>query len=351
MPPRTPTDCGRLQRNRALRSPPVFWPTLLSIRAAALLDAGSPAEHWNRLALDRALALNVEISQLGGRRGFAVTTTLANATLNPTSRPTGNRFEEGPLSNDMRDAKELLESREREGEPANELRGSENYYSADVEDDAAPDPRWVALPAGAPVRVHEWLIPPLLLLALAALETFDALNAGSIGASIFSMIAAGVSLLAAAAISTFGYFAYRDLTARATEKYLTVGMTALFVARGVDGARQRRLATPGAGRKTCCRADVATTPAVAHDHAETPMEARRYPRGNREHRMSARPTAYTRPGLRTATRISHGGPHRGPTHFWVRFSTPAGRDWPVLKPQPSGRPGPDVCRGDRHPSS
>ena len=96
---------------QGLRSPPVFWPMLLSIQAAALLHAGRPAEglpridpaiemmssdagttllsefyilkgdlllalatqqgrdvaeaeHWYRLALDRARALDVGISQL-----------------------------------------------------------------------------------------------------------------------------------------------------------------------------------------------------------------------------------------------------------------------------------------------
>lgn len=143
---------------RGLRSPPVFWPMLLSIQAAAFLHAGRPAEglpkidpaiemmssdagtsllsefyvlkgdlllalatqqgrdgteaeHWFRLALDRARALHVGISELraatricrvgraGGGRDTAVQA-LARVAA---------RFEDGPLSHDLREAKQLLD--------------------------------------------------------------------------------------------------------------------------------------------------------------------------------------------------------------------------------------------------
>ena len=143
---------------QGLRSPPVFWPMLLSIQAAAFLHAGRPAEglpridpaiemmspdggtsllsefyvlkgdlllalatqqgrdvaeaeHWYRLALDRARALDVGISQLraatricrvsaaGGGRDSAMHMLAQIA----------SRFDDGPLSHDLREAKELLD--------------------------------------------------------------------------------------------------------------------------------------------------------------------------------------------------------------------------------------------------
>ncbi|MET0828141.1 MAG: hypothetical protein ABWY26_01365, partial [Microbacterium sp.] len=68
------------------------------------------AEHWYRLALDRARALDVGISQLraatricrvsrpGGGRDSAIHTLASLVT----------RFDDGPLSHDLREAKELL---------------------------------------------------------------------------------------------------------------------------------------------------------------------------------------------------------------------------------------------------
>ena len=142
---------------QGLRSPPVFWPMLLSIQAAAFLHAGRPseglpkidpaiqmmssgagtsllsefyvvkgdlllalatrqggdvteAEHWYRLALDRARALNVGITQL---RAATRICRISTATSGRDSAmrmlaEIATRFDEGPLSHDLREAKELL---------------------------------------------------------------------------------------------------------------------------------------------------------------------------------------------------------------------------------------------------
>jgi hypothetical protein len=99
-----------------------------------------------------------------------------------------------------------------------------------VEDEAAPKPEWAPLPAGTPIRVREWVIPPLFLLGLAAIETWAALSAGSRGLPLFSAFAVSICIVAAGVLTIFGYHAYRDLTARAAEQYLRVGMASLFLA-------------------------------------------------------------------------------------------------------------------------
>ena len=144
--------------SQGLKSPPVFWPMLLSIQGAALLHAGRPAEglpkidpaiemmsadpgtsllsefyilkgdlllalatqqggdvadaeHWYRLALDRARALNAGISQLRAATRICLVNT-ATSERDSSMQMLAHiaaRFEEGPLSHDLREAKELLD--------------------------------------------------------------------------------------------------------------------------------------------------------------------------------------------------------------------------------------------------
>lgn len=98
-----------------------------------------------------------------------------------------------------------------------------------MEDDAAANSVLAALPAGTPTRVYEWVLPPLLLVGLAALEVWAALSAGSHGAPLFSALAVSVCIVAAGTLSVFGYRAYRALTAETAEQYLIVGTAALLV--------------------------------------------------------------------------------------------------------------------------
>ena len=142
---------------QGLKSPPVFWPMLLSIQAAACLHAGRPAEglpkidpaiemmsadagtsllsefyvlkgdlllalaiqqgrdvaeaeHWYRLALGRARALNVGISQLRAATRICrvnESTDGRDSALHMLAE-IASRFDDGPLSLDLREAKELL---------------------------------------------------------------------------------------------------------------------------------------------------------------------------------------------------------------------------------------------------
>ena len=88
---------------------------------------------------------------------------------------------------------------------------------------------WV-VPLSAPIRMYEWLTPPLFLVGLAAIELFAALGARSSGAPVFSVAAVSVSIIAAVALWIFGYRAYRDLTARAVQSYFVVAIASLFTA-------------------------------------------------------------------------------------------------------------------------
>lgn len=85
------------------------------------------------------------------------------------------------------------------------------------------------MPPGAPVRVYEWLVPPAALIVLAALEWFAPRRPSSHAAPVFSFLA--VTLLVAAGITLWiaGYRAYRDLTARAVERYRLTGAISLGV--------------------------------------------------------------------------------------------------------------------------
>ncbi len=143
---------------QGLRSPPVFWPLLLSIQASAFLNAGRPAEglsridpaiemmsadagttllsefyvlkgdllltlatqhgrdvaeaeHWYRLALGRARALDVGISQLRAATRMcrvSAATSGRDSAMQMLARIAA-RFDDGPLSHDLREAKELLD--------------------------------------------------------------------------------------------------------------------------------------------------------------------------------------------------------------------------------------------------
>jgi predicted ATPase len=142
---------------QGLRSPPVFWPMLLSIQAAAFLHAGRPAEglpridpaiemmssdpgtsllselyvlkgdlllalatqqdrdvaeaeHWYLLALGRARALNVGISQLRAATRICRVSTATSGRDSAIHMlaQIATRFDDGPLSHDLREAKELL---------------------------------------------------------------------------------------------------------------------------------------------------------------------------------------------------------------------------------------------------
>ena len=88
---------------------------------------------------------------------------------------------------------------------------------------------WV-VPASAPIRMYEWLTPPLFLIGLAAIEIFAALNAGPSGAPVFSVVTVSALVTAAVAVWIFGYRAYRDLTARAVQSYFVVATASLFTA-------------------------------------------------------------------------------------------------------------------------
>jgi hypothetical protein len=97
-----------------------------------------------------------------------------------------------------------------------------------VEDEAAAKPEFV-VPAGTPVRVSEWLVPPMILVGLAVIEIFAVTNAGSRGVSAFSIVVLSLLFVVAAALWIFGYRAYRDLTEEAVDRYVLAGVGSLFV--------------------------------------------------------------------------------------------------------------------------
>lgn len=96
------------------------------------------------------------------------------------------------------------------------------------DEEAAVKPGW-ATPAGAPIRIYEWLVPPLVPIGLAVIEIFAATSARSHGEPAFSIVAVPLLVAAALALWTFGYWAYRDLTSRAVERYAAMGVVSLFV--------------------------------------------------------------------------------------------------------------------------
>ncbi|MFF1572604.1 hypothetical protein ACFVWR_07650 [Leifsonia sp. NPDC058292] len=96
----------------------------------------------------------------------------------------------------------------------------------DEGDAAEPE---LAVPAGAPIRVSEWLTPPLNLVGLAAIQVYAVTSAGSRGISALSIAEASLLSLTAIALWIFGYRAYRDLTAQAVERYVLTWVVSLFV--------------------------------------------------------------------------------------------------------------------------
>jgi hypothetical protein len=97
-----------------------------------------------------------------------------------------------------------------------------------VEDEAAAEPEW-EVPPGAPIRMYEWLVPPLVLIGLAVIEIFAPTSVGSRSLPGFSIVAASLLIIAAASLWIFGYCAYRDLTVQTVERYVVAGVIALFV--------------------------------------------------------------------------------------------------------------------------
>ena len=91
-----------------------------------------------------------------------------------------------------------------------------------------------APPAGAPIRISQWLIPPLALLVLAAAEiVLTATGAG--GASrVLSTVAATMFSGCAVILGALGYRAYRDLTPAAVARYrqsMTVSLGVVGILR------------------------------------------------------------------------------------------------------------------------
>lgn len=86
------------------------------------------------------------------------------------------------------------------------------------------------VPAGAPIRVYEWLTPPLLLVGLAAVEVFESPRNGPHAVTPFGVTAAILLVVSALALWTYGYRAFRDLTPRSVERYASVWTLCLFVA-------------------------------------------------------------------------------------------------------------------------
>ena len=97
-----------------------------------------------------------------------------------------------------------------------------------MEDEAAAKPE-LTVPAGAPIRVTTWFVPPMVLVGLAVVEIFAVTNGRSHGVSAFSVVGVCLLFVAAVALWIFGYRAYRDLTAEAVDRYLLAGVVSLFV--------------------------------------------------------------------------------------------------------------------------
>ena len=79
--------------------------------------------------------------------------------------------------------------------------------------------RAVALPAGAPIRVTQWLMAPVVLLVLGAIETYLSVTDASGSSRVFSIVAATIFFAAAVALSVYGYLAYRELTPAAVARH------------------------------------------------------------------------------------------------------------------------------------
>jgi hypothetical protein len=98
-----------------------------------------------------------------------------------------------------------------------------------VEDEAVAKPAW-DVPAGAPYRVRDWLFPPLILVAFAAIEVFAATSIRSRAEPALSIVAVSLLVVAAVALWISGYLAYRDLTPQAVERYFVTGIGSLIIA-------------------------------------------------------------------------------------------------------------------------
>lgn len=85
-----------------------------------------------------------------------------------------------------------------------------------------------ALFVGAPVRIRQWLVPPVAVLGLAAIEFSTGTIAQAWGLSALSIAVVAILALAAAACVIFGYLAYRDLSPHAVHRYAMTSVLSLF---------------------------------------------------------------------------------------------------------------------------
>lgn len=93
----------------------------------------------------------------------------------------------------------------------------------------AAEPEWV-VPAGAPIRMYEWLTPPLLALGLGLFLAFIPITRSRDVPPPFSIVAVAVLSAAALALWIFGYLAYRDLTEHAVDHYFMAIAISVFAA-------------------------------------------------------------------------------------------------------------------------
>jgi hypothetical protein len=96
-------------------------------------------------------------------------------------------------------------------------------------DDKAPAKPELVVPAGAPLRAFDWLFPPVVLVGLAVIEFYAAMNTGSRGAPVFSIVAISLLVIAAVALWILGYRAYQEPTARTVEQYVLTAVVSLVM--------------------------------------------------------------------------------------------------------------------------
>lgn len=90
------------------------------------------------------------------------------------------------------------------------------------------EPELVA-PAGAPIRVREWVLPPFILVALAVVEAVYAARPGLHSVPALAFGAVALPAATAVALWVFGYLAYRDITPRSVMRLQMMTVVALIV--------------------------------------------------------------------------------------------------------------------------
>jgi hypothetical protein len=95
--------------------------------------------------------------------------------------------------------------------------------------ESASGAEW-SVPAGAPIKVYQWLLPPIILVALAVIETYVASTEEPRRVAMFHVVAAVLLFASAIALWILGYRAYRDLTQTAVNRYRAIGVISLLVA-------------------------------------------------------------------------------------------------------------------------